>query len=647
MQYMFQSLKIGELLVSNRFVVPPMVVNYCDEQGYATERYIAYHEAKAKGGWGLIITEDYAVDPKGKGFTNIPGLWDDAQIESHAQLTKRIHQYDSKIIAQIYHCGRQTTSLVTGHQPVAPSPIPCPVNQEMPHELTIEEIQEIVEQFGNTALRAKKAGFDGVEVHGAHGYLIAEFMSLYSNKRTDIYGGSLLNRMRFPLEIIANIKAKAGEDFPIIFRISGDEHVPGGRNIEDTKAIAQLLEPAGIHAIHVSAGVYASTEAIIPPAAVPHAWLANDAEAVRKVVSIPVISVGRINDPLVAEAVVASGKADLISMGRASLADPELPKKAAEGKFDEIIYCIGCVQGCVGNLFAGKSVACLANPQTGRETELKIDKVDAPAKVFIAGGGPAGMEAAIVAAKRGHEVHLFEKNAQLGGQLTLAAVPPNKGEITSFVSWQKNQLEKNNVTIHLNTELNDDYILSEKPDAVIIATGAKPVILSLPGVENNHNVLDAHAVLAGKAAVGNKVIVIGGGLVGAETAAHLANHGKQVTIIEQLPAIAQDVEALTRGFLMADLAKNHVQILTNTKALEIKGYGLLISVNGDSLVAGPVDTIVVAVGAISDQSLTGPWPDVNQVITVGDASQVRKAIEAIEEGFRAGLAVKSKSQILV
>jgi len=632
-------MRIGKMEVSNRLVVPAMVMNFCNNDGTATEKYIAYHEAKAKGGWGLIITEDYAVDPRGKGFAGIPGLWNDDQIESHSKLPERVHKYGSKIVAQIYHAGRQTNHFVIGAQPVAPSAIPCPANQEIPHELTKDEIRNIVEEFGDCALRAKKAGFDGVEVHGAHGYLIAQFMSPYSNKRTDEYGGSLLNRMRFPLEIISNIRAKAGNDFPILFRISGDEFVPGGRTIEDTKAIAVLLEQAGVNAIHVSAGVYGSMQFIIPPAAVRHGWIADFAAEVKKVVSIPVITVGRINDPMMAETIIASGKADFVAIGRGSLADPELPNKAAAGKFDEINYCIGCLQGCVGNLFRGNPGGCLVNPVTGRESEFILKPVDRKKKVFVAGGGPAGMEAARVAAQRGHEVHLYEKSDRLGGQYLIGAIPPNKGEVDMFLAWQQNQLKKYNVNVHFNTELTVQIVEKGAPDAVIVATGGEPIVPDIPG-KDKPNVVDANDVLLGNVNVGHRVIVIGGGMVGSETADHLANHGKEVTIVEMLPEIAKDEEAAVRYFLMKDLQDNGVKIYVNAPVKKILDDGVISEIDGAEIKIGPADTIVMAIGAKSVNSLTKQLEGkVPQVLTVGDALKVRKALEAVEEGYRAGLAV--------
>ncbi|MGZ6291215.1 MAG: oxidoreductase [Syntrophales bacterium] len=635
---LFSPMKIGRIEIANRLVVSPMVTDYCNKDGTASERYIAYHEAKAKGGWGLIITEDYAVDPSGKGFSCVAGLWDDSQIAGHAELTKRVHQYKSKIFAQIYHCGRQTVSAITGCQPWAPSPIPCPAMQELPKELPVAEIEKIVGQFGDTALRAKKAGFDGVEIHGAHGYLIAEFMSPYSNKRSDEYGGHLLNRVRFPLKIVADIRAKCGKDFGIGFRISCDEFVPGGRTIEDTKAIAVLLEEAGVDVLHVSCGVYASVDKIVPPSSVPHGWLAGYAEEVKKAVKIPVITVGRINDPFVAESLISSGKADLVAMGRASLTDPEFPKKAKAGLFDEIRPCIACNEACIGILFMDQPIKCVLNPTLGREAELLIKPAKKVKKVVVLGGGPAGMEAAATAAKAGHNVSLFEKEGRLGGLFYLASVPPNKGEIGNFVEYQIKQLEKFKVKVTLNANVTPELVDSEKPDVVINATGGTRAIPDIPGIDKP-TVANAYDVLAGKVFVGAKAVVIGGGMVGAETANHLANHGKSVTLVEMLPDIATEIQNINRGALLQDLEKGKVKILVNTTVKEVLVDGVLV-VKDNTTESIAADTVIVALGSKPDGGLESKLSGKSyKVVSIGDAVKVGKVIDAIEAGYLAGLNV--------
>lgn len=639
--HLFTSSRIRNLPIENRLVVPAMVMNFCNRDGTPTERYFAYYEAKARGGWGMIITEDYAIEPAGKGYTHIAGLWDDRQIEPHSELPKRIHKYGSKVITQIYHAGRQTNRLITGMAPVAPSPIPCPAKKEMPRELTLQEIEELVEKFGNCALRAKLAGFDGVEIHGGHGYLVAQFLSGYSNKRADRYGGSLINRFRFSQEVISNIREKVGNGFPIIFRISGDEFVAGGRTIEETKAVAMLLQDAGVDAVHVSAGVFGSRHAVVPPARIPQAWIVDLAYEVKKVVSIPVIAVGRITDPLIAESVLASGKADFVAMGRASLADPELPNKAASERFDDIIYCVGCMQGCTEKIRkAGQAAGCMLNPSTGRENEYRILPAKTKRKVLVAGGGIAGMEAAIVAARRGHQVKLYEKDEKLGGAYLLAAVPPGKGEICSFIAWQSRQLEKLDVQVCMNKELTEAIVDAEDPDVVITATGSQLQTPEIPGIEGS-NVFSAYDVLSGRVEVGDSVIIIGGGTVGSETANHLANHDKKVTIIEMTSAIAIDEESNTRSLLLEDLMKRDVALFLNSKVQSIMEDRVIAVVDGEEKEIGPADSIVIALGTIPSRALYEKIKDKSvEVVNIGDSIEVRKALEAIEEGYKAGLAIE-------
>jgi len=626
--------------IKNRLVVPPMVMNYANEDGTANERFIAYLEEKAKGGWGLIIPENYIMDPDARGFVKLPGLWKDEQIASHKELTDRIHKHGAKVVVQINHAGRQTSRMITGVQPVAPSPIPDPTIGEMPRALSAEDILELIAKFGDAALRAKKAGFDGVEIHGSHGYLINQFMSPFSNKRTDEYGGNIRNRAKFALEIIRDMKNKVGDDFPIIYRMSVNELVEGGLTTEESKIVAMMLEEAGIHAIHATNGVYASAQYIIPPAAVKHGWSSDISAEIKKVVSIPVITVGRVTDPLTAESILTSEMADLVSMGRASLADPHLPNKAKEGKFDDIVSCIGCLQGCAGRNVQQLPVQCLVNPMTGNESEFKLEQTKDKKKVLVAGGGIAGMEAAIVAANRGHDVHLYEKSEVLGGQWLIAAVPPSKEELNALTVWQKKKIKELGVNIYLNTELTKAIVESEKPDAVIVATGATPVIPNIPG-KDKALVVSANDVLNGIKDTGENVLVIGGGSVGAETAAHLVNHGKKVIIVEALPEIVKDSEPAVKYFLLEDLRKNNVQVLKNTIVKEIFDNTVLVhEIEGNERLLENVDSVVVAVGSKSVNELTNELKEiVGEVIQIGDAVSVRKGFEAMDEGFRVAMSL--------
>lgn len=436
----FEPFRIGKLELKNRLVVSAMVTNYCYPDGTPTEKYLAYHEHKARGGWGLIITEDYAIAPKAGGFTRLPGLWEGSQIQPHQELTRRVHQAGGKIVVQIYHAGRETSSSITGERPVAPSPIREPSMPETPRELTVEEIHQLVEQFGDCARRAQQAGFDGVEVHGAHGYLVGAFASPFANKRCDEYGGTIQNRARFAVEIIRNIKQKCGADFPVLYRMSAVEYVPGGLEIEEAKVLARLVEEAGADCIHCSQGVYASTQHIIPPSVVARGAYVQNAAAIKSAVHIPVIAVGRINDIQVAESILQSGQADLVTMARASLADPEMPKKIQEGREDEVLRCIGCLQGCAGENGKGHCVRCLVNPLTGMEDVYDFSPTKERKRVLLIGGGVSGCEAAITAAQKGHRVTLLEKSGQLGGQWIPASMPVGKSEFTSLLLWQKTML---------------------------------------------------------------------------------------------------------------------------------------------------------------------------------------------------------------
>lgn len=642
LKYMSAPLQLGPVEIKNHFIVSPMVMNCCNEDGTTTEKWIAYHEEKAKGGWGLIITEDVAVDPTGRTYQFLPGLWADYQIESHKRLTERVHAAGAKIFAQIFHGGRQTQQWITGQQVWAPSPIPCPVKKEMPHEMTTQEVDDMIEKFGDAAYRAKLAGYDGVQIHGGHGYLITEFASSYSNKRIDKYGGNFMNRMRFPVEIVKNIKAKCGDDFPIDYKISGEEQVEGGTNIEDTKAMAMVLEEAGITSLNVSVGVYESWYMQVPPSVMGHGWLTKYSSEIKKVVNIPVTTVGRINNPLVAEAIIKSGKADACYMGRASLADPHMPNKAMAGHFEDIIQCIACLQGCSGQIDAvpAKHGGCTLNPRTVMEDEWKIEEAPVKKRVVVIGAGPAGCEAAIVMAQRGHDVTVYDRNDRIGGMYRIAAIPPWKGEIIDFIRWQATQMEKLGVKVVLNADVTKDMIADMKPDAVVVATGYHQFVPPFPGKDREF-VIASNDVLDGKADVQGKIAVIGGGLVGAETANYLATHNDDVTIIEMLPEIAGEEPGSMRKFLMESYEEHHVDIHVNTAVQTInEDKTITVKVGGERKLLGPFDYVLTAVGLHGNTELKDVLEDiVPEVKYVGGALQRGNALDAIREGYKAGLEV--------
>ena len=632
---MLESVNIGDLVLKNRFVVSALATCFCTD-GYVNQRFVEYHRAKAKGGWGLIITENYAVVPTGRGLY-VPSLWSDDFILGNVELVNAVHAEGSKIFAQLYHCGRQGMSEIAGRLE-APSAIPCPVMKTLPHAMTSEEIKALVGSFGDAAVRAKKAGFDGIELNLAHGYLLAEFLSAYSNKRHDEYGGSIDNRIRLPKEILSDIRDKCGADFPVICKISAEEFVPGGRTIEETIVIAGMLEKAGANAINVSAGVYQSGETIIPPMYIASGWLADYAEKVKIAVDIPVIVVGRINDPRIAENIVKSGQADLVAMGRAALADPALPKKYKEGHCEDIRKCLACQQGCIARLNQAQDIWCLANPTMGIEYQAVGRAIAKKTKVAVVGGGVAGMQAAITAAEEGHEVTLYEADDHLGGAFQLASVPNAKGTLATLVTWQKHRIEQLDISVKLNTNFTLDTFNETKPETVILCTGSKPLKpRSIPGIDLP-NVVTATDVLAGKVQVGNRVVFAGGGLIGAETADELAFRGKDVSIIEMRPVIAPDEESSRRGFLMRALEDEGVKMYTNAKITEITDHSVLAECNGE-IIEIPADNVVLSLGVIPYNPLENELEGKTRILKAGDAADGKNALNAVKQGYFAGIAV--------
>lgn len=484
-QELFTPYTIKGVEIKNRLVVPAMGTNLGNRDGTVSQRLIDYYTARAKGGFGLIVVEGVAVNPTGMCIPNEGHFWDDANIPGMKKLVDAIHSNGAKTILQIHHAGRQTNpGIIGGLQPIAPSRASCPVDNSLPREIPTSEVYEIIEQFGDAALRAKKAGFDGVDIHGAHGYLVAQFMSGHANKRIDEFGGTFEGRMKFPLEIIKNIRKKCGDDFIIGFRLSYNEKVPGGRTLEESLVVAHLLEEAGIDLLDVSIMTYASTEYMSANGALPNGYNQFATEKLKNSVTIPVIAVGRIT-PAMANDMVRTGKADFIAVGRGSLADPELPNKLMEDRLDEVSPCISCTQSCLGYILSDKVyVSCLVNPVTGHEGEYDFSKVAEPKKVLVVGGGPAGLMAAKTAAQRGHNVILCEKSDTLGGQFRLAAVPPTKHDIAGAIKNYITMCKKYGVDIRLNTTVDEELIKEVAPDAVILATGST---VAYPPIEGIHN----------------------------------------------------------------------------------------------------------------------------------------------------------------
>ena len=618
-----------------------MLTNLANVDGTASEAYIAYHEAKAKGGWGLIITENYPITPNVGTSKTLPMIYNEELAVSHAKLAKRVHTAGGAIFVQLYHAGRETTSSVTGEQPVAPSALKDPTMSEIPRALTKFEIKEIVAQFAESAFYVKKSGFDGVEIHGASGYLVGEFLSPFSNKRIDEYGGTIRGRTKFAVDIVKAVREKVGPDFPISFRLCTQEYVDGGLTIEETKVIARLLEEAGVNLLHCTQGIYASRPMITPPYMIPRASFVDNAAEIKKVVSIPVVAVGGINDIDLADEILISGKADMVTMARASLADPNLPNKAMAGEYDRILQCIGCVQGCQGETGKGKPLRCLVNPCTAMEIKYDLSPAKEKKTVWVVGGGVSGCSAALAAAYKGHKVTLFEQFDQLGGQWNLAAVPLGKGRFTSLVHWQRQELMHLGVKVECGHRVTEKEVCQNNPDVVLLATGSRPFIPPIAGIREelaSGRAVTAYDVLAGKVIVRGNIVIIGGGLVGAEMAEWLATEGARVTLVEMLPEIVRDGVGNPKSLLIKSLHRYDVTVMTETKVTAIGEGVVTVEHDGAIQQLSGVDRVILAAGVSADCSMADSFSGYQGIVRcIGDANRTKNGYENIQEGFEAGL----------
>lgn len=636
---MFKPIQIGPITVPNRFVVPPMGNNFANTDGTLSEKSKNYYEARAKGGFGLITIESTVVYNKSKGGPRKPCLFSDDSIESFKTVIDACHAHGAKVSVQLQHAGPEVNAKIAGHNPIAASPIPTKQGHIIPDEVSTEELYQIIEAYGDAALRAKKAGIDAVELHCAHGYLVSSFISPRTNKRVDEFGGCFENRMRLPRLILENIRKKTEGAIAILCRINASDDKLGGVSAEDSTAIAAYLaEECKVDGLHVSRATHLNDEFMWAPTTVHGGFSADLVAKIKQAVNIPVITVGRYTEPQFAEIMVNQGKVDLVAFGRQSIADPETPNKSKEGKLELMTPCIACLQGCVPNMFQGKPLTCLSNPLVGREDELK------PAReiknILVVGGGVGGMEAAWVAASRGHKVTLIEKTNTLGGQMRLAAYPPGKGDLTNLVRNLIAKCELYGVEIKLNTEVTIDLIKEINPDSAIIATGATPLVLPIPGI-NDTGIIHAINLLDGKESCGKKVLVVGGGLVGAETAAFLGEQEHDVTVIEMRDAVAADVASEHRKYLMKDFEEYKIKTITGAKVSQFVEDGVNYALeDGSEHEAHGFDSVVLAMGSRNYDPLSENVKEIiKDTYVIGDAVKARRALNATVEALDVALSI--------
>jgi len=631
-----QPFRLKNLELRNRIVMAPMLSRLCDPNGVVSQKLIDYYTARAEGGVGLIISEYcYIDDRESKAHPGQLGVYDDQLIAGLGDLAEAIQERGAKAILQICHAGRATSAKTMGRQPIAPSGIPS-YTGEMAREMTFPEVEAVSESFAEAARRAKAAGFDGVELHGAHGYLMAQFLSPYTNRRTDKYGR---DRGLFALETLDRVRSRVGKDYPVGYRMSGEEFVEGGITLKETKAFAKRLEERGIDYIHVSAGIGETGHNIVTPTYLPKGYLLPLAEGIKSAVNVPILAVGAIHDPDLAEETLQRDRADLIVMGRALIADPELPRKIQSGQLEDIRTCLRCNDGCSSRMPANKTMRCAINAEVGRERQMRLHPVSRAKHVCVIGGGPAGMEAARVLAWRGHRVTLIEKENELGGLLRYATIPDFKAEMRSYLGYLKTQVNKQGVEILLNHRATPEFIKELKPESVVLATGSTLRIPDIPGTGKPF-VASFAGLLRGEFMAGDRVVVAGGAAMGCEMAAHLAFAGRKVTLVEMAAQLATDLEARSRMTLLQLLKERGVRILTDWKLEKIEnGYVLLVDRdwNKQEIAA---NSVVLAMGLESNQELLKPlresFPD---IYVIGDCVEPRKVYQAVHEGAFAGRAI--------
>jgi 2,4-dienoyl-CoA reductase-like NADH-dependent reductase (Old Yellow Enzyme family)/thioredoxin reductase len=640
---------IGKLKIRNRIVMSPMGMHFAGINGEVTDKTIAHYTERAKGGVGLITVGITDMMPTPQRYNvRLLSIGEHRLLRGHYELVESVHSYSTKISLQLGHIGSQMSMAAAGgKQTLSPSGIQQFFVDghayEPPRAMTTAEIYEIAQYFADAAGRAKKAGYDMVEIHGAHGYLVGSFMSPLYNKRKDEFGGTLENRMRFPVEIIKRVKKVVGEDFPISIRISADEFLDGGITLKESPRMAKILEEAGVSLINVSSGNHQTLHRSNDIARYPEGLKWDIWKSIKESVGVVTIAGGGNRTPEFCEKILAAGIADFVSLGRQMIADPCWAKKAKDGRVEDINKCISCLM-CLYDVGGEPRIwpHCSVNATWGRETYHEFAEYKPSMekkKVFIIGGGPAGMEAARVASLRGHDVTLYEKKGELGGQLLLASIPPGKKKMLWPRDYLTIQLAKQQVKIKLNTEVTPEMVREESPDIVIVATGAQPILPNIPGIKGK-NVFPYREVLEGSVEFrSKKVVILGGGMVGCETAEFLSEKDYEVTVVEMLEEVALDMDPLNRKGLLDALNEYRTKLLVNREVKEITDTGVIVlnKITGEKETIS-TEVMVIAMGSESVSSLAEAFAegDYPEHYIVGDSRSPRRLFDAIYEGSLVG-----------